>query len=137
MACKKHDIFSIFSYSIIQLACVSACVSLTMCLCIKMLTWVLLMKVKDEKKTCPSVCLCVCLCVCLSVSLSLSLSLSLFANSGLTSILIHWEKPRASELRSVRFPKKQARLMNDHPFEFQNIHISVKFNDHLPAWNYF
>ena len=27
--------------------------------------------------------------------------------------------------------------MNDHPLEFQNSHISAKFNDHLPCWNYF
>ena len=44
----------------IWVVCLSVCVSLTMCLCIKMLTWVLFMMVKDEKKTCPSVCVSVC-----------------------------------------------------------------------------
>ena len=55
-----------YIYHMINLACLSLCKILTKCFWIKMLTWVIYMKVKDKKMSCLfSVCLCV--YVCLSV----------------------------------------------------------------------
>ena len=52
--------------SIINLRCLSVCVSLTIRPIIKMLTWVILMKVKDNFSFCPF-CPFFCLFFCLSV----------------------------------------------------------------------
>ena len=45
--------FSLSSYLIINLRCLSVCVSLTKCLLVLIVIWVILMKVKDEKFFCP------------------------------------------------------------------------------------
>ena len=59
----------IYIYHIINLRCLSVWKILTKCLRIKMLIWVISMKVKDKKSLCLfSVCVSVCLSVCLSVT---------------------------------------------------------------------
>ena len=55
VAFTDFQYIDIYIYIIINWHCLSVCVSLTICLMVLIVIWVILMKVKDAKFFCPSV----------------------------------------------------------------------------------